>query len=81
MAHKPGSMVKQTVIVPKSEAKGLTQAEHIAAHFGKIGTHRETGDSYRFRQLSPSKFKQDSFRTIKIGKPGAKVTEVVGKLK
>jgi len=75
------SMKIQSVIVPKSEAKSLVQAEHIASHFGKIGTHRETGDSYRFRQVAPGKFEQGSFRTKKLGSGNAKVTTVMGKLK
>ena len=80
-SKKSGSMKIQTIIVPKSEAKSLTQAEHIAAHFGKIGTHRETGDSYRFRQIPLGEFKPGTFRTKQLGSGNTKVTTVMGKEK
>lgn len=71
--------VKQTIIVKKS-VKVNTRAKAIkiaARHADRLYTSRETGTSFRFRQLPPSKFVKGSFKTER--KKGVSI--VWGKLK
>lgn len=74
----PPGMVKQTVIINKAFAKGRAKAKALAKPFAdRLYTARETGQSYRFRQLHPDKFVPGTFRTFK---PTEGVSIVYGQL-
>jgi hypothetical protein len=77
--EKSAAWAKQTVIIDKSVSKDREDAKKKAKRFAdRLYTSRETGSSYRFRQLHPSKFKKGSFRT---SKPKHGVSIVYGELK
>jgi len=79
-------MIVQSVIIPK---KGYTyaEAEKKVIKLGHSPTYRgknvkeynagQTTNFYRFRQMPPTRFKKDSFRTKKIND----IFLVVGELK
>ena len=70
---------KQTVIINKRIASDRESAKAIARGFAdRLYTARETGQSYRFRQLNPNKFDPKSYKTFK---PQEGVSVVYGKLK
>lgn len=69
----------QSIIVKKGfTVHNLKQAESVARRYGTVTTSRKTGSSWRFRQESPKKFIQSSFRTKRITK---QVSLVVGRKK
>lgn len=72
-------MAKQTVIINKSLATDRKSAKGLAKMYAdRLYTARETGPSFRFRQLPPDKFVEGTFRTFK---PKEGVAVVYGQLK
>lgn len=70
---------KQTVIINKSMSKDRIGAKSLAKPFAdRLYTSRETGSSYRFRQLPPDKFIPGTFKTFK---PKEGIAIVYGQLK
>lgn len=62
-------MIKQSIIVKKThpDVDNRKDAEKIARRYAdRIYTSRETGSSYRFRQIDPSKL--SNMKTKKINK-------------
>ena len=73
------TMAKQTVIVHKSLSGNRDKAREIARGFSdRMYTARETGQSFRFRQLPPGKFVPGTFKTFS---PKAGISIVYGELK
>lgn len=71
--------IKQSIIISKShpDVKSRKEAEKIAKRYAdRIYTSRETGSSYRFRQMDNDKFSE--FRTKIIN---SHISIVYGKLK
>ena len=75
---KRNSMIIQSVLLDKKKYKSKRGAVSWIKKndFSGIKIH-ETGNYYRFRQMSPDSFKQTSLRTVK--KNG--VVFIMGKLK
>jgi hypothetical protein len=72
-------MAKQSIIINKSLAKDRQSAKESAKMYAdRLYTARETGQSFRFRQLPPDRFVPGTFRT---SKPAAGVSVVYGQLK
>jgi hypothetical protein len=73
------TMAKQTVIVSKQLAADRQKAKGLAKMWAdRLYTSRETGPSYRFRQIPPDKFVPGTFRTFK---PKEGISIVYGQLK
>lgn len=65
----PGGMKVQSIIVPFELTTRKREAERLVRRRqGKIRWCDKTSQSFRFRQLAPSKFVVGSFRTIDLGK-------------
>jgi len=78
IGDNPG-FAKQTVIIDKSLVKDRAHAQTLAKPFAdRIYTSRETGSSFRFRQLPPGKFVPGTFKTFK---PKEGIAIVYGQLK
>jgi len=71
---------KQTVIVKKSRAVDtLEKAKRLAREYAdRLYTHRETSQSFRFRQRPPEDFFPGTFKTERVS---ASVAVVWGQLK
>ncbi len=75
-----GKRPVQTIIISKEIAKTDSEAKKIAKEFGKTKKIDEIDNSFRFRQMEPGLFKDDSLKTFQVpGKPG--VSLVFGTLK
>ena len=61
-------MVYELQVVIVKKGVGLEKARKIARDIIKTENPymRETGDSYRFRNIAKTKFKGDSFKTKKV---------------
>ena len=61
-------MVYELQVVIVKKGVGLEKARKIARDIIKTENPymRETGDSYRFRNIAKTKFKPDSFKTKKV---------------
>jgi len=79
--EKKSSTVVQTLIFSKDVFKSAEEAKSWASKHGfNSGKVDETSDSFRLRQVDPSEFQQNTFRTIAFkGTKGIKA--VVGKKK
>ena len=66
-------------VVIKKPVK-LTKVKKVGEEFlgHKVGFIRETGQSYRVRNIPKTKFKEDTFRTKKIND---NISIIIGKLK
>jgi hypothetical protein len=70
---------KQSIVVHKTSGLTRDKAKEIARPYAdRLYTARETGESFRFRQLPPSKFERGSFRTKHMS---GRVAIIEGKLK
>ena len=68
----PIGMKVQTILFPVGKWNVVKSKKWLKKHNYKHGKADKTENFYRFRQITPNKFKKDSFRTIEFGKSGIK---------
>ena len=68
IGHLKGSKTttEQSIIFEPKSAWDLSRVEDWLKKHGKKTAVDETENSYRFRQVDPSEFEEESFRTITL---------------